>query len=129
MARATGIGGVFIRSKNPEASQAWYKEMLGIEAEGGHTLFRWADDPRAESGATVWAQFAADTDYLKPSDWPVMVNFRVDDLDAVLAHMKARGVTPVGEPQSMDGVGRFAWVLDPDGIKIELWEPAAPAAG
>ena len=124
MARVTGIGGVFFKSagKGP-ALAAWYQKNLGMTFEDwGGAILRWPDDKRVDGGLTVWHVADGDTKWFKPSDASFMVNYRVDDLDGMLAQLKANGVEMVGEPQSDDN-GKFAWVMDPDGNKVELWEP------
>ena len=118
--RVTGIGGVFVRSPRPDALRAWYAEHLGLELEefGGAIL-------RSSGGETLtWALFPADTDYFGSRDQQVMVNYRVRDLDAMLAQLRAAGV-PVEEHIEEHEYGRFGWAADPDGNRIELWEPAA----
>ena len=131
--RVHGLGGVFFKAADPAALSAWYARHLGLAVEewGGATL-PWK---RADTGAdalTVWSPFAADSDYFKPSDKPYMLNFRVDDLDAVLAALRAEGcdVLDRGEDGAM---GKFGYVLDPEGGLVELWQPPdadadAPAA-
>ncbi|MCC5981109.1 MAG: VOC family protein [Oceanicaulis sp.] len=119
-----GVGGVFVKSKDPEASKAWYRDVLGLEmAEYGEFEFRHgaAVARYGEGARTVFARFKADTEYFQPSTHPFMINLLVDDLDALLERIKAHGVELVGEPESHD-YGRFAWIMDPDGVKIELWE-------
>ncbi len=119
MARVLGIGGVFIKSGNPAALQAWYREMLGVEIEswGGAILKGEADT------ITVWNWFAADTKYFEPSTRELMVNLRVDDADGLVAALKAKGVAVLDRrEQSEDGV--FCYVVDPDGTLLELWQPA-----
>lgn len=125
MKRVTGIGGIFFKAKDPQQTKAWYQQHLGI----GDGMFRWrAHDEPAQEGTTVWAPFKAETTYFEPSQSPFMVNYRVADLEALLAALRAEGVEQVGEMQSHD-YGKFAWILDPDGNKIELWEPIeAPAS-
>jgi predicted enzyme related to lactoylglutathione lyase len=126
MAKVTGIGGVFFKAKDMDRMKDWYRDMLGIplEADQAYGIFNWRDKDNAERiGGTVWSLFAADSDYFDPATAPMMVNYRVDNLDEALADLRARGVTIVGEPMDMEGVGRFGWVLDPEGNKIELWEP------
>lgn len=126
MASVTGIGGVFFKTDDPDATLAWYRDHLGIDpSDHGGWSFRWRllDDPET-AGRTQWAPFPASTDYFAPSDAPFMINYRVDDLDGLLDHLDAAGVERVGEVESYD-YGRFAWILDPNGIKVELWE--APA--
>jgi predicted enzyme related to lactoylglutathione lyase len=116
--RVTGIGGVFIRSARPDELRAWYAEHLGVELEeyGGATL-------RAQGGETlVWSIFPADTDYFGSREQQVMVNYRVRDLDAMLAQLRDAGV-PVEEHGEEHEFGRFAWGIDPDGNRFELWQP------
>jgi catechol 2,3-dioxygenase-like lactoylglutathione lyase family enzyme len=123
--QVTGIGGVFFKAHDPRALSAWYREKLGVPVrEGGEwALFEWRErqDPD-RVGHTVWSLFPADTRYFAPSEAAFMVNFRVRDLDRMLAQLRALGVTveSVGAPEFN---GRFAWVMDPEGNKIELWEP------
>jgi len=122
MARVTGIGGVFFKAQDPAALGAWYKEHLGLDVQPwGGVAFRWRDD-RPDTGYTVWGPFAADTDYFDPSSKPYVLNFRVDDLDGLLQQLRDAGVTIVGGPEDHDQ-GRFAWILDPEGTKLELWQP------
>jgi catechol 2,3-dioxygenase-like lactoylglutathione lyase family enzyme len=126
MKRVTGIGGVFFKSKDPKALGAWYKKHLGIAVEewGGAT-FRWngPDNPQG-AGTTVWNPFAADTGYFAPSSAPFMINYRVDDLRALLAVLRADGVQ-VDEKVEESEYGKFGWVIDPEGNKLELWQPPA----
>lgn len=121
--QVTGIGGVFLKAGDPDALRDWYDRSLGLEAgpQGATFLWRTPGDP-GRPGRTVWSVFPEDTDYFGPSDQQCMVNYIVDDLDAVLARLEARGVRPVKEPESYP-YGRFAWVQDGEGHRIELWEP------
>lgn len=119
-----GVGGVFVKSADPEASKAWYRDVLGMElSDYGEFEFRHGEAAaRYGDGArTIFARFKADTEYFQPSTQPFMINLLVDDLDALLERIKAHGVELIGEPESHD-YGRFAWIMDPDGMKIELWE-------
>jgi predicted enzyme related to lactoylglutathione lyase len=120
MARITGLGGVFIKSSDPKALSAWYQDKLGIAIEdwGGAVL---KQSPQSPPQA-VWSPFEEGTQYFMPSTRDVMINFAVDDLDVFLALIEAKGVKIVGKMET-DPNGKFAWVLDPDGTKIELWEP------
>lgn len=120
MAKATGIGGVFFRSQDPRAMVAWYAEHLGIDMSGGAWI--------QASGPTVFAPFAHDSDYF-PADRQVMLNFRVDDLDAVLSALTQAGIAAETRPEWDSEIGRFARIHDPEGNPVELWEPAGPAAG
>jgi predicted enzyme related to lactoylglutathione lyase len=119
MEKVNEIGGVFIRAKDPTALAAWYRDMLGINlAPSDMETPAWV----SEGGVTVFAPFAADTDYF-PKTQQAMINFRVSDLDAMLAQLRAVGVEPFNETE-MEGIGRFAHIADPEGNALELWEPA-----
>jgi D-3-phosphoglycerate dehydrogenase len=121
MKKVTGMGGAFFKAKNPKELAAWYEKHLGIDFGGGvYTSFMWKDD--SPEGQTVFSMFKADSDYFAPSASTFMFNFRVADLDALLGELKSEGVEIVGEPQSFD-YGKFGWIVDPEGNKIELWEP------
>lgn len=118
MERALGFGGFFFRSKDPEALATWYRDVLGID------LVPTAQDQTpwmTQGGATVFAPFAADTDYFA-ADKSFMLNFRVANLDAMIAQLDATGVT-ITRQEDMPGIGRFAHIADPEGTPIELWEP------
>src|SRR3974390_677274 len=120
--RVTGIGGIFFRVQDPERMSAWYRDNLGIAAEDGHADFPWRDHDRPdEVGRTVWSLFPADTDYFGPSKPAFMVNYRVANLDRMLGQTPGKGVT-VEKIEDFD-YGRFAWITDPEGNRIELWEP------
>ena len=122
MARVLGIGGVFFKAEDVSALRAWYARVLGFEmSEWGGASF-----PPLLRGSTTWSAFPADTDYFSPSTAPVMINFVVDDLDGVLARAADEGVQALGRDDS-DPSGRFAWLLDPAGVKVELWEAPAEA--
>lgn len=124
MAKVTGIGGVFFKSRNDSAAlAAWYHKHLGLPLESwGGAVLRWPDDSAGDGGLTVWTVAAKDSQWFSPSDSPFMINYRVDDLDALLAQLRADGVAVVGGPESHEN-GKFAWIMDPDGNKVELWEP------
>jgi predicted enzyme related to lactoylglutathione lyase len=130
MAKVTGIGGVFFKAKgDPKALAAWYEALLGLKLEPwGGAVLRWPDDKAGDGGATVWSVAKPDTGWFAPSDAAFMINYRVDDLAGLLADLRAAGVEVVKGPDA-DFNGTFAWVLDPDGNKVELWEPKAAAAG
>ena len=117
----TGIGGIFFKSKDPKALAAWYKDVLGlpIESWGGAAL---PTDQPDHPPVVVWNAFAQDTNYFAPSTRDYMINFAVDDMDAFLARLKEKGVTPLSRDDS-DPHGSFAWIMDPDGTRIELWAP------
>jgi predicted enzyme related to lactoylglutathione lyase len=117
MERVLGIGGHFIRAADPAALGAWYRDCLGLDAdENGLWVQR--------AGPTVFAAFESGTDYFGSRDQQVMLNFRVRDLDAMLAQLRAKGADVSSDAQDMDGVGRFGWVTDPEGNRVELWQPA-----
>ena len=126
MKRVTGIGGIFFKSTDPKALGAWYKKHLGIDVqEWGGAAFDWkgSDNPDGV-GTTAWSLFAADTDHFAPSPAPFMINYRVDDLHALLAALRAEGVR-VDEKVDESEFGKFGWVIDPEGNKVELWQPPA----
>jgi len=129
MARVTGIGGVFLRSKDPKALTAWYVEHLHITpAPYGGVTFEWKDEVPAGTGSTTWSPFATDSDYFGPGGengpQQAMINYRVDDLDALLAELTEKGVWIDPKRDSYD-FGKFAWIKDCDGNRIELWQPIA----
>lgn len=124
MARVTGIGGVFFKSRGEGAAlAAWYQEHLGmpLEAFGGAVL-RWSEDQAEDGGATAWHVAGRESSWFAPSDAAFMINYRVDDLDALIAQLAAADIALVAGPESHEN-GKFAWLLDPEGNKIELWEP------
>jgi len=124
MARITGIGGIFFKSRNDNAAlAAWYQKHLGLSLESfGGAILRWPDDKADDKGLTVWHVAAKDSKWFSPSDSSFMINYRVDNLDEMIAQLSAAGVEIVGGPESHEN-GKFAWIMDPDGNKIELWEP------
>jgi catechol 2,3-dioxygenase-like lactoylglutathione lyase family enzyme len=119
----TGVGGVFVKSKDPKALAAWYRDVLGLKLEswGGAML---SYDAPGHPHVLVWNALPEGSDYTTPSTREFMLNFAVDDMDAILARLKAKGVTVLKRDDS-DPSGSFAWILDPDGTKIELWQPKA----
>jgi catechol 2,3-dioxygenase-like lactoylglutathione lyase family enzyme len=123
MAKVLGIGGVFFKARDAGALRAWYRRALGLDIHDWGGVFFTPDLAAAKPGAgTVWSPFKVDTDYFAPSTKDFMINFMVDDLDAVLARLQAEGVKDVKVlPDEVNG--RFAHLLDPEGNKIELWEP------
>ncbi|QMV19507.1 VOC family protein [Granulicella sp. 5B5] len=125
MARVTGVGGVFLRSQNPGALAKWYAEHLGITlSDFNGTAFAWSDEVPAGTGMTAWSAFPAETTYFGDGPQQAMVNYRVDDLDALLVELAAKGVWI--DPKRQDEVyGKFAWIKDCDGNRLELWEPLA----
>ena len=126
MARVTGIGGVFFKAKSDhKALAAWYARHLGLEMEEwGGAILKWPDDKANDNGLTVWNCAASTSEWFSPSTSSFMINYRVDDLDELLAQLRKDDVTIVGGPESHEN-GKFAWILDPDGNKVELWQPMA----
>ena len=124
MARVTGIGGVFFKSKaDNKALAAWYEKHLGMPREDfGGVILKWSDDKAEDKGLTVWHVAESGSQWFSPSDSSFMINYRVDDLDELIAQLRAGGVEVVGGPESHEN-GKFAWIMDPDGNKVELWEP------
>ena len=121
--RVTGVGGIFVRSKDPKALAAWYRDVLGIKLESwGGAALRY--DAPNHPPVLVWNAFPQASKYFAPSESGFMLNFAVDDLDAFLARLREKGVVILKQDDS-DPSGRFAWILDPDGTKIELWQPKA----
>lgn len=125
MERITGIGGIFFKAQDPAALQTWYREHLGIEPQSdGTQVFFWRERENPDAnGSTVWAPFPADTDYFGSSK-PFMFNYRVRDLDAMLAQLRAAGVTVDERTEEMEGIGKFGWATDSEGNRFELWEPS-----
>ena len=123
MAKVLGLGGVFFKAEDPKGLAAWYARVLGIKVEDwGGAMFA-----HPKVGMTNWSPFPADTRYFEPSTAPFMINLIVDDLDGVLAKAAAEGVEPTGRQD--EEYGRFAWLVDPAGFKVELWQPAAEGRG
>jgi len=124
-----GVGGVFVKSENPDRAKAWYQDVLGMKLNDyGGFDFKHAEaaDRFGDGARTVFARFETGSDYFAPSKQPFMINLIVADLDALIARIEAAGETLVGAPESYD-YGRFAWLVDPDGVKIELWQPNPPS--
>ncbi|MEE4544799.1 VOC family protein [Streptomyces sp. V4-01] len=117
MERVLGIGGYFLRARDPAALNAWYRDCLGLDADANGLWHQGA-------GPTVFATFESGTDYFGSPTQQVMLNFRVRDLDAMLAQLRAGGADVAAPTQEMEGVGRFGWVTDPEGNRVELWQPA-----
>ena len=126
MERAVGIGGIFIRAKDPAALARWYRDAFGIP-----TYPPEADAPPESwwqaAGPTVWSAFDADTDYFGRPDQQSMINFRVHDLDAMREQLRAHGAVVLDQTEAAEGLGRFGWIEDPEGNRVELWEPAPEA--
>ncbi len=124
MKRVTGIGGIFFKAKDPKALQAWYKDHLGVDVKPwGGAAFDWTDDAGTPvGGTTAWSIFSADGDQFAPSTAPFMVNYRVADLHALVNALREEGCN-VLEKIDESEYGKFGWVIDPEGNKVELWEP------
>ena len=123
MENVTGIGGVFIKAKDATALAAWYKENLGINFfEGNYTAFRWNNENPAVPGTTVFSFFKEDSSYFSPSESKFMINFRVKDLKALLSSLKEKGIWVADKTEDYE-YGSFGWTMDPEGNKIELWQP------
>ncbi|HOB52367.1 MAG TPA: VOC family protein [Acidobacteriota bacterium] len=119
MPRVTGIGGIFFKAKDPAALREWYRRHLGLDIQGwGGTVFHGTE----AAGTTVWNIFEAGSNYFDPSHTPFMINYRVADLDAVLAALRAEGCA-VDDRTEESAFGKFGWVMDPEGHRIELWQP------
>ncbi len=119
--RVTGIGGFFFKCKNPDAVKNWYKKHLGLPTDQYGCTFLWKDE-KGNDCITQWSPFKEDTKYFEPSNKQFMMNFRVENLEELLKTLKKEGVTVVGDIEEYD-YGKFGWILDPEGNKIELWEP------
>jgi predicted enzyme related to lactoylglutathione lyase len=124
MAKITGIGGVFFKSKNDHtALAAWYQKHLGMQLESfGGAVLKWPDDVAEDKGLTVWHVASKESQWFSPSDSSFMINYRVDDLGEMIAQLRAGGIEVIQGPESHEN-GKFAWIMDPDGNKVELWEP------
>jgi len=130
MERVQGIGGIFVRAQNRKVLACWYRDHLGIdvdEAWWGHA-FVWSAQDRPESAATVWSAFPQDSEYFGRPEQAFMINFRVRDLDAMLAQLRAAGCDVADELED-SGLGRFGWVTDPEGNRVELWQPPTTLPG
>jgi catechol 2,3-dioxygenase-like lactoylglutathione lyase family enzyme len=125
--RILGIGGIFLKSADADQLRAWYQTHLGIQNKPEGFMFPWqtVDEPHTEH-ATVWSIFPSSTAYFAPSNAPFMINYLVENLDALLEDLRSAGVSIDPKREEAD-YGRFAWIFDPDGNKIELWEPPPPA--
>jgi predicted enzyme related to lactoylglutathione lyase len=120
MAKVIGFGGFFFKSRDPKALSEWYAKHLGMPVKpwGGARF----DDEAGRPGYTMWSPFASDTKYFEPSTQPYMINLRVDDLEGLLAKLRDEGVDVDGRIEDSE-YGRFSWILDPEGTRIELWQP------
>lgn len=119
--RVTGLGGFFFKTKDPNAIKQWYNKHLGLNTDQYGCTFWWKDKEGQEC-STQWSPMKDDTNYFKPSKSPFMMNFRVENLEELLKVLRQEGVTVVGEIEEYN-YGKFGWILDPDGNKLELWEP------
>src|SRR5689334_3998246 len=126
MAKVTGIGGVFLKSAGKGADlSAWYEKNLGLSLESwGGAILEWSADNAGDGGQTVWSTADSDSKWFSPSQSSFMINYRVDDLDEMIEQLKTNGVEIIKGPDE-DYNGKFAWVMDPDGNKVELWQPMA----
>ena len=126
MRRVTGIGGIFFKARDPKALSAWYKKHLGVDVQDwGGAAFAWSDAAgNPANGTTAWSIAAADSDQFAPSKSVFMVNYRVEDLGALLQALRAEGCTVLEKTDDSE-YGKFGWVMDPEGNKVELWEPPA----
>ncbi len=124
MKRVTGIGGIFFQAKDPVALRAWYKQHLGIDVQAwGGTAFTWSDAAgNPTTGTTVWSIGAAGGDAFAPSQSSFMINYRVDDLVSLLQALRAEGCDVLDKTDDSE-FGKFGWVMDPEGNKVELWQP------
>lgn len=119
--RVTGIGGFFFKSKDPKEIKNWYNKHLGLDTNDYGASFHWKDE-NGNDCTTQWSLFQEDTKYFLPSEKEFMQNFRVENLEWLLGEFKKEGVTIIGEMETYS-YGKFAWIMDPEGNKIELWEP------
>jgi lactoylglutathione lyase len=123
MKKVTGIGGVFFKVNDPKAMKEWYRNHLGIDAGNYGASFEWREKENPELiGSTSWSLFPHDTKYFLPSTAPFMINYRVADLDSLIDQFRKDGVSIEGAVQEFE-YGRFAYIMDPEGNRIELWEP------
>jgi predicted enzyme related to lactoylglutathione lyase len=124
MARITGVGGIFFKSRNDSvALAAWYQKHLGMPIESfGVAVLKWPDDKAEDKGLTVWHVAEKESEWFSPSDSPFMINYRVDNLGDMIAQLRAAGIEIVSGPESHEN-GKLGWIMDPEGNKVELWEP------
>lgn len=126
MKRVTGIGGIFFKAKDPSALRAWYQKHLGIDVQvWGGAAFTWTDDAgKPTTGTTIWSIGGADGDQFAPSKAPFMINYRVADLDSLIKALRQEGCNVLEKTDDSE-YGQFGWVIDPEGNKVELWQPPA----
>jgi len=124
MKRVTGIGDIFFKARDPAALGAWYKRHLGIDVQDwGGAAFRWTDDDgKPKAGTTIWSVGSADGDMFGPNKAPFMINYRVADLQALLQALRSEGCNVLEKTDDSE-YGKFGWVIDPEGNKVELWQP------
>jgi predicted enzyme related to lactoylglutathione lyase len=128
MQRVLGVGGVFFKAENPELLRAWYRDILGITIDSfGGAFFPWSELTTRGGAGTVFSPFKSDTEYFAPSVKPFMINFVVEDLHAMLAQARAGGAQ-VDEKITEESYGKFGWLMDPEGNRIELWQPIESAS-
>jgi len=123
MKRVTGIGGIFFKTKNPEETKSWYKTHLGLDTDPYGTNFEWRQGAKPdEKGFTQWSPNSESTDFFEPSTKDFMINYRVEDLEALVEELKKEGVTILDEIEAFE-YGKFVHILDNEGVKVQLWEP------
>ena len=125
MARVTGIGGIFLKARDPKALSAWYAQYLGIQlTDWGGAIMLWSDEVPATTGQTTWMLFPEATKHFGSGPQSAMVNYRVDDLATLLTQLEVAGV-PIDPDRQSHEYGHFAWITDPEGNRVELWQPLA----
>ena len=124
MAKVTGVGGVFFKARDPQALAAWYRQHLGVpvDSQMGFAILPWGDDPGPDGGLTVWSLSPTESEWFQPSPSTFMINYRVDDMAGLLEQLKAANI-PILKGPDTEFNGIFAWILDPEGNKVELWQP------
>lgn len=122
MKKVTGIGGIFLKCKDPKAINEWYQTHLGFDTTPYGTSFEWLEKDSGKEGITQWNPFPENSDYFQPSEKDFMINYRVDNLDALVEELKGQGVTILDEV-AVYSYGKFVHIIDPEGNKIQLWEP------
>lgn len=124
MKKVTGIGGVFFKCANPKAMNDWYAKNLGLPTSDYGATFEWVDaEDSSKKGSTTWSTFSQDSKHFAPSEKPFMINYRVENIEALVEDLKKENVTVVDEIAAYD-YGKFVHIMDPEGNIIELWEPA-----
>ena len=121
--KVTGIGGIFFKCKDPNSLKEWYNKNLGLNTDKYGTTFEWRlTDNQQQKGYLQWAPFKETTSYFKPSEKDFMINYRVSNMDRLLEQLKAAGIVPLDSVEKVS-YGKFVHIMDPEGNKIELWEP------